>query len=146
MHSLLCNWRGQWCSKSCIPAFSTSTQRGEQPLSPSRVCLRGMISERAPTSVGTCCPYQLLHGASLPCPAGMPALLDVQSCTLQGHLSLWSMHTMESKNRLPDREQMHTSYGQDLPAPAALKHNSAPIPLLCHAHGPALAHFRNYLG
>lgn len=58
----LCNWRGQWCSKSCIPAFSTSTHRGEQPPCPNRVYLMGMISERTPTSVTTCCSYSSCVG------------------------------------------------------------------------------------
>lgn len=151
MHSLLCNCRGQWCSKSCIPVFPTSTHRGEQ--SQEGWFNGNDLREDSYTSLSTCCPYQLLLGLSFPsppCPAGMTALLDVQNSTLQGHLPLWSMHTTGSKKRLPDREQMHRSYGQLLPA--ALKHNSAPIPLLCHAcawmdsAATALAHFRSYLG
>lgn len=65
-----CNWRGQWCSKSRIPAFSTSTHRDEQPLSHNRVYLMGMISERTPTSVATCCSYQLFCGLSFPAHQG----------------------------------------------------------------------------
>lgn len=141
-----CNWRGQWCSKSRIPALSTSTHRGEQ---------RGLFNGNDLTEDSHLCNHLLLLPAPLwavlPCSSGTTALWDVQNCTLQEHLSLWSMHTTESKKGLSDREQINRSYCQDVPAPAALKHNIAPIPLLRCAHAgmdswaPALARFRNYL-